>query len=90
MITPAKDFREDPKRSAGWQDIVDSKRFKDAATVALAQLELDQPAPVSMEAAVARAHHIQGAKLFLEILTKLTEPSPIIQRLKGSGTLHRT
>lgn len=84
MITPAKDFREDKKRSAGWTDTISSIRFNDAATVAMAQMELNQTAPVTMEAAVAKAHQLQGAKMFLSELMALGEsqlpPAPTMGR----------
>lgn len=76
MISPAKDFRADKKRSAGWQDIVDSNRFKDAATVAYAELEISQLASKDMQEAAARAWLLQGAKQYLSILMGLTEPQP--------------
>lgn len=76
MISPAKEFRADKKRSNGWQDTVDSNRFKDAVTTAFAEMEISQPAAKTMEEASARAWLLQGAKQYLTILMGLVEPEP--------------
>lgn len=90
MISPAKDFREDKKRSQGWQSVVDSERFRDAASTAFAEMEISQIASKDMQEAAARAWLLQGAKKYLEILMGLTQPAPETAKKQPTGQLIRT
>ena len=90
MISPAKDFREDKKRSAGWQSVVDSERFRDAASTAFAEMEIEQPAAKDMQEAAARAWLLQGAKRYLTILMGLTQPPAEQPKKVPVGQLIRT
>lgn len=76
MITPKKTFAENKALSKGWQDIVDSKQFHEAATAALAEMEINLMAISDMATAAALNWQMQGAKRYLHTLMSLTQPAP--------------
>lgn len=74
MITPKASFQRDD-RNKPWQDVVDNPLFHRAAEAALAQMTINTPPSVDLQAATH--FRIQGAKDFLSVLMSLSlKPEP--------------
>lgn len=69
-IDPVKRFRDSPQVS-GWNDLVASNQFQDAALAALWQTERNLALPADMNDAAANFFRVQGAQDFLRNLMNL-------------------
>lgn len=71
-LDPVKRFRASPQAS-GWNDLVTSDKFQDAALAALWQTERNLAVPADMNDAAANFFRVQGAQDFLRNLMSLTQ-----------------
>jgi hypothetical protein len=76
FLEPKKDFRAS-NLANGWNDVVDSLQFQNAAKTALLQMQLELSGAVEDKAKNDARHQqmLRGARRFLEIFMSLTEAS---------------
>lgn len=72
MITPKKNFKDNPTLAKGWQSIMDSGQFQQGCQAALFEMEIRNANAPDMASAASRQWRTDGALQFLSILMGLT------------------
>lgn len=75
MITPRETFQKSPY-AKGWLDLCDSKQFEAASSAALLEITLRFRNSPDLATSAACQKKLEGALLFLDVLTSLTLPPP--------------
>jgi hypothetical protein len=83
MNSYRESFRKTPHVN-GWNDVVDSVKFKAAADAAMLHFGALLQKPTTMEHAAANEYRRQGAQAFLDVLMNLAEENKTNQQNERS------